>query len=252
MQNSYNLIVLINIIFFLSIRVFFIFYSIPFFNKYLNLYIKVYLSVLLSFVTVFYIPSCSLLFPHRSGLIVFFVQIFVGTFFGLCVNLIFSITHIAGEISGLQTGLSFFNFFDNTNRTNFPVLSRFFNILFIFIFLSLNGHFWIIMMLVKSFYIFPFDCEFVYSRIILSGFQLFEVVFFSGIQMIFPFILILLCINLIIYYLNKIFPQVLIYSVLFPITSIVVILLLYLSIYYFIPFLKIYCDKMFVLTFDFI
>ncbi|WP_367675361.1 flagellar biosynthetic protein FliR [Buchnera aphidicola] len=251
MINLQNFISLTNAVFFPAIRIFFILFTSSFLSNYLNVYIQVILSILFSYVIFENFPNlidCSIF--SFDGFIIFLQQIIIGMFIGFCINLIFSIVNVAGEILGLQTGLSFFNFFDSTNRTNFPVISRFLNILFIFSFLLINGHLWIITIIVKSFDIIPISIKYFHFHVLYLLVQLFGLVFMCGLQIIFPFILILLSINLTLFFVNKFFPQLSIFSISFPIISIVGILLLYVFAYYFISYLRIYFDEMFFIIID--
>jgi flagellar biosynthetic protein FliR len=247
-----NFFYLINNLFFPAIRIFFVLYTTHFFRNYLSLHLKVLLSFLFGFFVFSYYPISNFSISSLVGLIIFIEQIFIGIIIGLSINLIFSITNFIGEILGLQTGLSFFNFFDSTNRTNFPILTRFLNIFFIFIFLLIDGHLWIIYIVIKSFEIIPISLKSFNMHVFFFIVQIFGLIFISGLKIIFPFILVLFFINLTLCFLNKFLPQLSIFSIGFPTTAIMTILLLYFLIYYSISYLKIYFDKMFLLIIEII
>ncbi|MGO4612018.1 flagellar biosynthetic protein FliR, partial [Variovorax sp. 2RAF20] len=71
----------------------------------------------------------------------------------------FAAVRTAGEVIGLQMGISFATFFDPSSRLNMPVLARFMDMLAMLLFLSFNGHLWLISMVADSFHTLPVGGE---------------------------------------------------------------------------------------------
>ena len=65
-------------------------------------------------------------------------QMLIGAAMGLTIQLIFVTVRYAGEIIGLQMGLSFATFYDPSGGENMPVVSRILNLLGILLFCCLT------------------------------------------------------------------------------------------------------------------
>ncbi|CAK8743663.1 Flagellar biosynthetic protein FliR [Sodalis praecaptivus] len=84
-------------------------------------------------------------------------QILIGTTLGLTMQLTFAAVRMAGEVIGLQMGLSFATFFDPASGLNTLLLARLLNLLALLVFISLNGHLWLLSLLADSFHTLPLD-----------------------------------------------------------------------------------------------
>lgn len=82
-------------------------------------------------------------------------QILIGVALGVTMQFAFAAVRLSGEVIGLQMGLSFATFFDPSGGPNMPVLSRLLNILVTLLFLSFDGHLWLISLLADSFHTLP-------------------------------------------------------------------------------------------------
>ncbi|MCL7708213.1 flagellar biosynthetic protein FliR, partial [Enterobacter kobei] len=79
-------------------------------------------------------------------------QILIGVAIGFTMQFAFAAVRTAGELIGLQMGLSFATFFDPGSRLNMPVLARFIDMLAMLLFLTVNGHLWLISILADTFH----------------------------------------------------------------------------------------------------
>ena len=59
----------------------------------------------------------------------------------------------------MQMGLSFATFFDPSGGPNMPVLARLLNLLAMLLFLSFDGHLWLISLLADSFHTLPIQTQ---------------------------------------------------------------------------------------------
>jgi flagellar biosynthesis protein FliR len=71
-------------------------------------------------------------------------QILIGIALGFTMQFAFAAVRTAGEIIGLQMGLSFATFVDPASHLNMPVLARIMDMLALLLFLTFNGHLWLI------------------------------------------------------------------------------------------------------------
>ncbi|MCV5961375.1 flagellar biosynthetic protein FliR, partial [Escherichia coli] len=74
---------------------------------------------------------------------------------GLSMQLAFASVRHAGEVIGLQMGLSFATFVDPSGGPNMPILARIFNMLTMLLFMVFDGHLWLLSVLVDTFYVVP-------------------------------------------------------------------------------------------------
>lgn len=88
-----------------------------------------------------------------AGLV--FNEILIGFIIGLLFRLIFYGVLLAGTIVGYQIGFMFAQVFDQSNQTQVSVVGRFWYVLAILFFISINGHHLVINGLVESFTVIP-------------------------------------------------------------------------------------------------
>ncbi|NIH16746.1 MAG: flagellar biosynthetic protein FliR [Buchnera aphidicola (Periphyllus lyropictus)] len=241
---SQNINFYILIFFFIFLRIYFILFTIPIFNSnYFNLQLRIVLSFFFCFIVINFYSVDFFSLNLLNFLKIIFEQIFIGIIIGFSINLIFSISNIAGEIFGSQTGLSFSNFFDMNTSSNFPIVSRFLNFLIFYLFLSIDGHLWIIHTIVQSFNYIPINIKFFDFRVLFLISSYFSFVFISGIHIILPIIVILLSLNLALCFLNKFFPQLSIFSIGFSIITFAGMISFYFLTFFIISYLDTYFYK---------
>ena len=71
-------------------------------------------------------------------------------------SIIMSAIYLAGQMIDMQVGFGSVNVLDATSNIQVPLTSNFYYMYIILIFLTLNGHFFIIEALFKSFQIIPY------------------------------------------------------------------------------------------------
>ncbi|AZG16353.1 MULTISPECIES: flagellar biosynthetic protein FliR [Cupriavidus] len=153
-----------------------------------------------------------------EGLLIILNEVGIGVAMGFTMRLMFAAVQMAGEIIGLQMGLSFAAFYDRSSGGQTMVLSRFLNIVATLMFLSLDGHLMMLAALVDSFQGVPI------AAVPLSGHGWGMVaraggtVFASGMLLSLPMIAALLTLNLAMGILNRASPQLSIFAVGFPVT----------------------------------
>src|SRR5688500_16806105 len=172
------------------------------------------------------------------GLLVLSQQILIGVAMGFAMRIVFAAVELAGEVAGLQMGLGFATFFTAQGDGSSLVVGKFLGLLATLTFLSLNGHLLMLSVLAESFTAFPISVE------PLSGMgwkRLAEwggIIFMAGLQLALPVVAALLIVNLALGILTRASPQLNIFAIGFPITLMVGMAVLMLSLPYFIPVIE--------------
>ena len=170
-----------------------------------------------------------------EGLLVLGQQIIIGLAMGFAMRIVFSAVETAGEIAGLQMGLGFATFFSPRADGSTLVVGKFLGLLATLVFLSVNGHLMMLSVLAESFNVFPISAE----PFSAGGWKLLAgwggKIFEAGLGLALPVVTALLIVNLALGILTRAAPQLNIFAVGFPITLMVGIIALMLSLPYFIP-----------------
>lgn len=173
-----------------------------------------------------------------EGLWVILEQILIGTTMGFSIRVIFAAVEMAGEVTGLQMGLGFASFYDPQNASFLPVLSQFFGVLTTLLYLSMNGHLYVLSALADSFVYLPV------SAVPLSPAGLQTVVAWAGslfldaLQVALPLLAALMMSNLALGILTRSAPQLNLFAVGFPITLGAGFVVLTLTMPYFRPLIE--------------
>jgi len=189
--------------------------------------VKIGLAALLAVAVSPMLPPMPEIAPASfAGLLITAQQILIGLAMGLAMKMTFAAVQIAGELIGLQMGLSFASFFDPTTGANTAVLARIMTRIALLLFLALDGHLLIIGTLVQSFDTLPVAVTSLpqngWGVLLEWGAQLTEL----GLLLALPLIAALLAINLALGILNRTATQLSVFSVGFPITMTIGIILL--------------------------
>ena len=153
-----------------------------------------------------------------EGLLIILNEVGIGLSMGFAMRLVFAAVQMAGEVIGLQMGLSFASFYDRSAGGQTMVLSRFLNIVATLLFVALDGHLMMLAALIDSFQGLPI------AGVPLSGHgwgvlaRAGSMVFSAGTLLSLPMIAALLTMNLAMGILNRASPQLSIFAVGFPVT----------------------------------
>jgi flagellar biosynthesis protein FliR len=167
------------------------------------------------------------------GLIVLAQQILIGVLLGFTLRLAFSAIDLAGELIGLQMGLSFAVFYDPQNAAQTPVLSEFLGLLATLIFLAMNGHLLALSVLAESFKLLPVGA----TPIAAGGFKAVlawtATLFSAGVLLSLPLVAALLIANIGMGVLSRVAPQLNLFAIGFPVTMVAGFTVLMVSLPYF-------------------
>ncbi|CNI13805.1 MULTISPECIES: flagellar biosynthetic protein FliR [Yersinia] len=210
---------IINQFFWPMLRVLALFSTAPIFNeKGIGKKTKVGLATIIALLIGQNLPNPHIEIFSISGLWVGAQQFIIGASIGLVIQLIFVAVRNAGEIIGLQMGLSFATFFDPAAGGNMPVIARILNLLVTLLFLTFNGHLWMLSILADSFILLPISTNTLNPEGFIYFPHIAGLVFRFGLMLGLPIITLLLCLNLTLGLLNRLTPQLSIFVVGFPLT----------------------------------
>lgn len=131
----------------------------PVFSSQVILYqVKVLIALTLAVLSFPLVAAISpAVYPENNVLVIVEIlsEVSIGLFMGLAVFLVFSAIQFAGQIIDMRMGFRIANVIDPFSGANSPVIGQLKNIFVTLIFLSLNGHLYLVRHLYKSFEIVP-------------------------------------------------------------------------------------------------
>jgi flagellar biosynthesis protein FliR len=172
-------------------------------------------------------------------------QALIGIAIGFLMRLFFAAIDVAGEMIGLQMGLSFAVFFNPQTGGQSSVVAEFLGLVALLVFLSLDGHLMLVKVLVASFEWLPVGAETDRSGWLLIV-RYAAVMFASGVLLALPLVAALLTTNIALGVLTRAAPQLNLFAVGFPVTLSVGMLVLFISLSAFGPMLQ----RLFEVGFD--
>jgi flagellar biosynthetic protein FliR len=198
--------------------------------------VRIGLALLLTLLVAPALPAYAPVSPFSAeGVLLVVQQVLVGGALGLAVHVAFAAVGLAGDMVGLQMGLSFAAFVDPVNAEQSPIIGSFLTMTLMLVFLAINGHLLIVAALVDSFTTVPPTITGVRWvdawRIAETGASLFA----QGLTVALPVIGAMLLTNLAFGILTRTAPQLNLFAVGFPVTLIVGLLVLLLGLRHQVP-----------------
>ena len=180
--------------------------------------VKIGLALMITWIVAPTLPATEVTIFSAAGFWLAAQQILIGIALGFTMQFAFAAIRTAGEIIGLQMGLSFATFFDPGSRLNMPVLARFMDMLAMLLFLVFNGHLWLISMLVDTFHTLPIGGNPINSNAFMALTRAGGMIFLNGLMLALPLITLLLTLNIALGLLNRMSPQLSVFVIGFPLT----------------------------------
>lgn len=222
-----------------ALRVLALFITAPVFKeKSLGKKTKISIAMMVSIVIGQNLPDNQIAIFSYVGLWVGIQQFIIGILMGLTLAIIFAAVRNAGEIIGLQMGLSFAAFFDPASGGSVPVIGRILNVLAMLLFLQFNGHLWLLKVLADSFILLPISTHPLKQDGFLAVTHTGGMIFKSGLMLGLPIITLLLALNLTLGLLNRLTPQLSIFVVGFPLTLSIGMVAISMMMYTLSPFFE--------------
>ena len=208
------------------------FISVPLFSiKAVPARVRLILSIAITCVIMPLLPT----FPELEmfsyeGMTVAIAQVMIGLSTGFIVQLVFSAVVFAGQGIALSMGLGFASMIDPQNGQQVPVVAQLYVISSTLIFLGLDGHLLLIKMLLDSFTSLPIGIDGIDKADIWSIIAWSSRMFAGGLLLAMPVIASLLLVNISFGVATRAAPQLNIFSVGFPVTLMLGILLIWLTL----------------------
>jgi len=134
-------------------------------------------------------------------------EVLVGVLMGLSLTVVFEGMQFAGQMSGIQLGISLGTLFDPQSNADSPALSVFYNLIALQIFLQLDIHHWILRALCRSFDYLPVGSVLATQLVSRELVRVVGSLFSLGIQIAAPVLVTTMMIDLVLGFLSKASPQ---------------------------------------------
>jgi flagellar biosynthetic protein FliR len=156
-------------------------------------------------------------------------QVLIGAMFGFLLQLFFHIFTVAGQIIAMQMGLGFASMVDPTSGVSVPVLGQLMLMLVTLLFLSINGHLVALEVLAESFVSLPPGQGLMVQHYWELAGKLGWVIG-AGLLLTLPAVTALLVINLAFGVMTRAAPQLNIFSIGFPLTLALGLVIFWISL----------------------
>ena len=224
--NTINLLPLFTIVLFRTASV--LFFS-PIYNQTnIPLLVKIGLALVLTFAIFPTISNTQVALPDNltSFILLIFKEIAIGFLIGYVATLAFGAFVMAGELISADMGLSMAEMVDPLFGDRVSPISQIFQLMAFILFLSINGHHWLINALVLSYKSVPIT-GFIDSGVTISRLvQMFGGLFVSAIKVAAPVMIIMAMVVVVSGFLARSMPQLNIFLIIFPMKIIIGFLIL--------------------------
>jgi len=172
-------------------------------------------------------------------------QVVIGLAMGFVLRLLFGALELGGQIIATQMGLGFASLVDPQNGVQAPVISVFYNLVGTLLFLALNGHLILLQLLSGSFKTLPvgthgLSADGLWSLATWAG-QMFA----GGVLIALPTVAALMIVNLAFGVMTRAAPQLNLFAVGFPISLLLGLIIMLLSLPSLVPQLSRFLDAAF-------
>ncbi len=155
-------------------------------------------------------------FTPATLLLVMVSEVLLGSMIGLIARMIFTAVEYGGTVIGYQMGFAAANVFDPQSERQLALVSQFQNVFAILIFLAIDGHHIFFRIAVKSYTLLPPGHFNMSGQAIPYLISLSSRIFYLGIQFSAPILAVLLLSGLILGILARVFPQLNVFLLSFP------------------------------------
>lgn len=193
--------------------------------------IRILLSVFITLIIAPLLPPMPNVEPMSlASFIIIFEQMLIGIVLGFMVEIVTQVFVLAGQLIAMQTGLGIATTVDPAQGVSVVVVSQWFLFLTSLTFLALNGHLVVIEVVVESFYTMPIGggawTADDYGRMVRWGGWMFA----SALVIALPALTSLLIVNFAFGVMTRAAPQLDIFSLGFPVTMLVGLAIIWLTI----------------------
>jgi flagellar biosynthetic protein FliR len=161
-----------------------------------------------------YTPKESLSLTELGLLVV--NEVLLGTLIGLASQMVFAAASFGGTVIGYQMGFAAANIFDPQTTQQLSLMSQFVNILTLLIFLALDVHHYFFRAIVESYVLLPPGPLDFSHGVVQELMRLASQMFALGVKLSAPVLALLLLANLVLGILARVFPQLNVFMLSFP------------------------------------
>ncbi len=155
--------------------------------------------------------------PVGFGLLVLY-EVMIGFLLGFSVRLIFAGLQLAGELAGFQMGFGMARVMDPQFGTESTVVTEFYFLIGLLLFLAIDGHHWFFKALIQSFHLLAPGTVQLREGLFELFLRLSGRMFVLAIQMVAPVLVILLLVKIALGIIARMIPQVNVLMSSFPLT----------------------------------
>ncbi len=193
--------------------------------------IKVIISLALTMIIVPILPPVPVVEAMSlDSIFITAQQVLIGVALGFTTQLVFSAVITGGQIIAMQMGLGFSLMVDPQNGQQAPVLSQFYVVFVLLVYVSLNGHLLLIHTLTDSFTTLPISLQTLSLNSIWQIVTWGSEIFRGAISIAIPAIASLLVVNLSFGVMTRSAPQLNIFAIGFPLTMMLGFAVIYFSL----------------------
>ena len=180
--------------------------------------VKVMTAIAITSVLVPILPAPQIDVFNPLSILIIAQQILIGLIIGFAVQLVFSAVITGGQIVAMQMGLGFSLMVDPQNGAQSPVLSQFYIVMVMLIYLSIDGHLVLLEVLAESFKTMPISAQGLVAEDFMTVVRWGSNIFAGGLAIALPAISSLLVVNIAFGVMTRSAPQLNIFAIGFPIT----------------------------------
>ena len=180
-------------------------------------------------------PSETVLIMGGKTFLLVAEQTMIGVALGFVSRLMLETFVIGAQVIAMQSGLGFASLVDPANGNSVPALGQFFLMITTLLFLAMDGHLLMIRLVVESFTSFPIGSSQDLSEMFFQLVSWTKWIFASALVMALVSIASLLIVNIAFGVMTRAAPQINVFAVGFPLTMVTGLILVWLSLSYFLP-----------------
>jgi flagellar biosynthesis protein FliR len=174
-------------------------------------------------------PAISINFLSFAGVIIILQEVAIGIAMGFAVQLVFDAIALGGQVIAMSMGLGFAVFLDRARGVNIPVVSQFFLMLGMLLFLAMDGHLALIEMIAESFRILPIAGAGLTRAAVSYLLEWSSQLFIVALKIALPAITALLVVNLAFGVMSRAAPTLNLFAVGFPVAMLLGFVVIFLS-----------------------
>lgn len=162
-------------------------------------------------------------------------QLLIGFSMAFIFQMFFQIFVLVGQIMAMQMGLGFASMMDPVNGISVAILSQFYLMLVMLMFVCMNGHLVVIEVFIESFKTMPVGAEVFEVGIFMQLVKWASWMFASALVIALPAVCALLVVNFAFGIMNRAAPQLNVFALGFPVSMLAGLMIVFVTLTSFVP-----------------